>query len=47
VISIEHGVAMHRQIKGSQYCVLPNTSHEVFAEKPDLIDKIAIDFFKE
>ncbi len=45
-ISIEHGVEMHRQIRGSQYCVLPNTTHEVFAEKPDLINKIAIDFFK-
>ena len=46
-ISIEHGAEMHRLIKGSQYCVLPNTTHEVFAEKPDLINKIAIDFFNE
>jgi pimeloyl-ACP methyl ester carboxylesterase len=46
VISIEHGLEMHRLLKNSQYCVLPNTTHEVFAEKPDLINKIAIDFFK-
>jgi pimeloyl-ACP methyl ester carboxylesterase len=46
MISIEHGLEMHRLIKSSQYCVLPNTTHEVFAEKPDLISKIAIDFFK-
>lgn len=45
-ISIEHGLEMHRLIKSSQYCVLPNTTHEVFAERPDLINKIAIDFFK-
>jgi len=45
-ISLEHGLEMHRQIKNSQYCVLPNTTHEVFAERPDLINKIAIDFFK-
>ncbi len=45
-ISIEHGLEMHRLIKNSQYCVLPNTTHEVFAEKPELINKIAIDFFK-
>ncbi|MEQ1587245.1 MAG: alpha/beta hydrolase [Cyclobacteriaceae bacterium] len=45
-ISIEHGLEMHRLIKNSQYCVLPNTTHEVFAERPDLINKIAIDFFK-
>jgi pimeloyl-ACP methyl ester carboxylesterase len=46
-ISLEHGAEMYRLIKGSQYCVLPNTTHDVFAEKPDLINKIAIDFFKE
>jgi pimeloyl-ACP methyl ester carboxylesterase len=45
-IIIEHGLEMHRLIKGSQFCVLPNTTHEVFAERPDLITKIAIDFFK-
>jgi pimeloyl-ACP methyl ester carboxylesterase len=46
MISIEHGLEMHNLIKNSQYCVLPNTSHEVFDERPDLINKIAIDFFK-
>lgn len=45
-ITIEHGLEMHRLIKGSQFCVLPNTPHEVFAERPDLINRIAIDFFK-
>ena len=45
-IITEHGLEMHRLIKGSQFCVLPNTSHEVFTERPDLINKIAIDFFK-
>jgi pimeloyl-ACP methyl ester carboxylesterase len=43
---VEHGLEMHRLIKGSEFCVLPNTTHEVFAERPDLINKIAIDFFK-
>ena len=46
MISIEHGLEMNRLIKNSQYCVLPNTTHEVFDERPDLINKIAIDFFK-
>jgi pimeloyl-ACP methyl ester carboxylesterase len=45
-IIIEHGLEMHRLIKGSQFCVLPNTTHEVFAERPDLINKVAMDFFK-
>ena len=44
-IIVEHGLEMHRFIKGSQFCVLPNTSHEVFAESPELITKIALDFF--
>jgi pimeloyl-ACP methyl ester carboxylesterase len=46
MVSIEHGLEMYRLIKNSQYCVLPNTTHEVFNERPDLINKIAIDFFK-
>jgi pimeloyl-ACP methyl ester carboxylesterase len=41
----EHGLEMHRSIRGSQFCVLPNTSHDVFTESPELITKIAIDFF--
>jgi pimeloyl-ACP methyl ester carboxylesterase len=45
-IVTEHGLEMHRLIKDSQFCVLPNTTHEVFAERPGLINKIAIDFFK-
>jgi pimeloyl-ACP methyl ester carboxylesterase len=45
-ISIEHGLEMYRLIKNSQYCVLPNTTHEVFDERPELITTIAIDFFK-
>lgn len=45
-ISLEHGLEMHRLIKNSQFCVLPNTTHEVFAEKPDLITRIAVDFFR-
>ena len=44
-IQLEHAAEMHRLIKGSQLCVLPNTSHAVFREKPRLINQIAIDFF--
>ena len=47
IIKSEHGLEMHRLIKGSQFCVLPNTSHAVFTEKPELIDKIALDFFSK
>ena len=47
MISIGHGLEMYRLIKNSQYCVLPNTTHEVFAERPNLINRIAIDFFQK
>jgi pimeloyl-ACP methyl ester carboxylesterase len=44
-ISLRHGEEMYRAIKGSQFCVFPNTSHEVFNEQPELINRVAIDFF--
>lgn len=46
-IIVEHGLEMHRQIKKSQFCVLPNTTHEVFLERPHLINEIALKFFAE
>jgi pimeloyl-ACP methyl ester carboxylesterase len=45
IVTPEHGIEMHRLIRGSQLCILPGTSHRVFHEKPQLIDTIAIDFF--
>lgn len=45
IVSLEHGIEMHNLIKGSQFCVLPNTSHGVFQERPQLICEIAEDFF--
>ncbi len=46
-VTLEHGIEMHRLINGSQFCVLPNTSHRVFRERPDLINEIAIGFFSK
>lgn len=45
-ITLEHGIHMHRSINGSEFCVLPNTPHEVFMANPDLISRIAIDFLE-
>jgi pimeloyl-ACP methyl ester carboxylesterase len=45
-VTLEHGIEMHRLIKGSQFCVLPNTSHAVFRERPKLINELAIAFFQ-
>lgn len=44
--TLEHGIEIHNAIKNSQFSVIPNCSHEVFADKPELISQIAIDFFK-
>ena len=44
--TIEHGLEMYRALKNGQFCVLPNTTHEVFREKPKLIDQIVVDFLK-
>lgn len=44
-IKLEHTVELYRKINHAQLCILPNTSHFVFYEKPDLMNKIAIDFF--
>lgn len=46
-IVAEHGLDMHRQIKNSQFCVLPNTTHEVFTERPQLIAEVAFEFFEK
>ena len=46
-VTLEHGIEMHRLIKGSQFCVLPNTSHAVFRERPELINEMAITFFSK
>jgi len=45
MIKLEHSIEMYRLIKKGQLCILPNTTHDVFSERPDLIDKIAINFF--
>jgi pimeloyl-ACP methyl ester carboxylesterase len=46
-ITFEHCIEMHRLIKNSHFCVLPNTSHAVFREKPEIITQLALDFFGE
>jgi pimeloyl-ACP methyl ester carboxylesterase len=44
--TIEHGLEIRNAIKNSQFCVIPNCSHDVFIEKPALINQISIDFLQ-
>jgi pimeloyl-ACP methyl ester carboxylesterase len=46
LIKLEHGLENFRTIKGSQLSILPNTSHDVYNERSQMINMIAIDFFK-
>lgn len=43
-VKLEHGIGLYRAIKGSEFCVLPDTPHNPFKSRPDLINKIAISF---
>jgi pimeloyl-ACP methyl ester carboxylesterase len=46
VVKPEVGIKMNRSINNSQLCILPNTTHFMFAEKPALISELVIDFLK-
>jgi pimeloyl-ACP methyl ester carboxylesterase len=47
IVKPEVGIKMNRLIRNSQLCILPNTTHFLLAEKPDLVSRLAIDFLKE
>jgi pimeloyl-ACP methyl ester carboxylesterase len=47
VIKLEHGIELYQTIGGSRFCVLPDTPHEVFMEKPELINNIGIEFLTD
>jgi pimeloyl-ACP methyl ester carboxylesterase len=44
IVKPEHAIEMRNAIKGSQLAILPGTSHSTFSAKPDLINKIVIEF---
>lgn len=44
-IRIEHAAELYRNIDQSQLCILPQTSHFVFDERPEWVSTLAIDFF--
>ncbi len=47
LVKTEHALELNRAIVYSQLCILPNTSHFVFGSKPDLVNRIIIDFLNE
>jgi pimeloyl-ACP methyl ester carboxylesterase len=47
MVSLEHTVAMFRAIPKSQLAVIPGASHAVPNEKPELLNRIVLDFLSE
>jgi pimeloyl-ACP methyl ester carboxylesterase len=44
--SLEHTVAMLRSIPTSELAVIPGTSHAVPQEKPEIVNRIVLDFLR-
>jgi pimeloyl-ACP methyl ester carboxylesterase len=46
VVSIEHTVALYRAIPNSELAVIPGASHALPMEKPELLNRIVLDFLE-
>ncbi len=44
VIDIDHTIAMYHAIPGAELAIVPGTSHALIDEKPELIDRLILDF---
>jgi len=47
MVTIEHTALLYRTIPNSELAVIPGTSHTVVMEKPDLLNRIVLDFLCE
>jgi pimeloyl-ACP methyl ester carboxylesterase len=43
-VRLEHAIAMYRAIPDAQLAVVPGTSHGLMVEKPDLVNRMLLDF---
>ena len=44
VLTIEHAAAMYHALPDGQLAVVPGTSHAVMMEKPDVVNRLLLDF---
>ena len=44
VLTVEHAAAMARELGDAQLAVVPGTSHALLFEKPDLVNRLILDF---
>jgi pimeloyl-ACP methyl ester carboxylesterase len=47
MITLEHTVELYRAIPGSELAVVPGTSHALIFEKPDVVNRIVLDFLEK
>jgi len=43
-IKLEHTIDLFRAVPGAQLCVVPGTTHLLLLEKPELVNRLIIDF---
>lgn len=44
VVTLEHTIALYRAVPDSQLAIMPGTSHALLMEKPDLANRVILDF---
>jgi pimeloyl-ACP methyl ester carboxylesterase len=47
MISLEHTIALYRALPRSELAVVPGTSHAVAMEKPELLNRLVLDFLEK
>jgi pimeloyl-ACP methyl ester carboxylesterase len=47
VITVDHAAAIHRTIPDAQLAVVPGTDHLLMFEKPDLVNRIILEFLAD
>jgi len=47
MITVEHSAALYRAIPNSELALVPGTSHALIMEKPDLVNRLVIDFLEK
>lgn len=46
MVTLEHTLELYRAIPGSELAVVPGTSHALIFEKPDVLNRIVLDFLQ-
>jgi len=46
-ITLEHTIALYRALPHGRLCILPDTNHGTFINRPEWVNQIAISFFAE